>query len=120
MHSHFTSILFDLKELTISSVENIQDDFLIHVQPIDDLQPCPRVSGNGCDSQGKAYQRKVRHLPAFGHRVFLFMPAIRMMCKHCEASFVWQYECVASGKRYTKKFEASLPFKCLGRLYPCS
>ena len=35
MHSHFTSLLFDLKELTISSIENVQDDFLIHVQPID-------------------------------------------------------------------------------------
>ena len=114
MHSHFTSILFDLKELTISSVENIQDDFLIRVQPIDDLQPCPQCQGMDVIRKGTAYQRKVRHLPAFGHRVFLFVPAIRMMCKHCEASFVWQYECVASGKRYTKQFEASLPYQVLG------
>lgn len=42
------------------------------------------------------------------------MPAIRMMCKHCEASFVWKYECVASGKRYTKPFGASLPDRVLG------
>ena len=90
MHSHFTSILFDLKELTISSVENIQDDFLIRVQPIDDLQPCPQCQGMDVIRKGTAYQRKVRHLPAFGHHVFLFVPAIRMMCKHCEASFVWQ------------------------------
>ena len=37
-----------------------------------------------------------------------------MMCKHCEASFVWQYECVAPGERYTKQFKASLPSHVLG------
>jgi len=114
MHSHFTSILFDLKELTISHVEKEHDAFLIHVQPTQDLQPCPQCQRTEVIRKGIPYQRKVRHLPAFGHRVFLLFPAIRMMCKHCEASFVWHYECVAPGKRYTKSFEASLPSHVIG------
>lgn len=114
MHSHFTNLLLDLKELSISHVEKERDDFFIHVQPIEYLQPCPQCQGMKVIRKGSAYQRKVRHLSAFGHRVFLLMPAIRMMCKHCEVSFVWQYECVASGKRYTKPFEASLPNQVIG------
>ncbi|PMC37489.1 transposase [Bacillus sp. UMB0899] len=114
MHSHFTSDLFDLKELSISTIENREDDFFIHVQPMDYLQACPQCQGMKVIRKGSAYQRKVRHLPAFGHRTFLLMPAIRMMCKDCEASFVWQYDCVGPGKRYTKSFEASLPNQVLG------
>lgn len=108
MHSHFTNLLLDLKELNISDAEIRHDEFFIHAQPTDYLQPCPQCQKEDVIRKGNAYLRKVRHLPAFGHRVFLFLPAIRMMCKHCEVSFVWQYECVASGKRYTKQFEASL------------
>ncbi|WP_442893633.1 transposase family protein [Bacillus sp. 2205SS5-2] len=81
---------------------------------MDYLQPCPQCRGLDVIRKENAYQRKVRHLPAFGHRVFLFIPAIRMMCKHCEISFVWKYECVASGKSYTKQFEASLSYQVLG------
>jgi transposase len=88
MHSHFTNLLLDLKELFISHVEKVHDDFFIYVQPIDYLQPCPQCQGENVIRKGSAYLRKVRHLPAFGHRVFLFMPAIRMMCKHCEASLM--------------------------------
>jgi transposase len=90
MHSHFTNLLLDLKELSISRVEKEHHDCFIHVQPNDDLQPCPQCHGIEVIRKGIAYQRKVRHLSAFGHCVFLFMPSIRMMCKHCEASFVWQ------------------------------
>lgn len=37
-----------------------------------------------------------------------------MSCKHCEASFVWQYTYVSPGKRYTKQFESSLPSHVVG------
>ncbi|MED0766060.1 transposase family protein [Aneurinibacillus thermoaerophilus] len=30
----------------------------------------------------------MRHLSTFGHIVFLHLPAIRMTCKECQASFV--------------------------------
>lgn len=114
MHSHFTSLLFDLKELSISSIENVQDDFFIHAQPTDWLQDCPQCKGKNVIRKGCAYLRKVRHLSAFGRRVYLLLPAIRMSCKQCEASFVWQYECVTPGKRYTKQFEASLTGQIVG------
>lgn len=114
MHSHFTNLLLDIKELSISDVEKVEADFWIHVQPTDHLQSCPQCHGKDVIRKGCAYQRKVRHLPAFGCRVFLFLPAIRLMCKQCDVSFVWKYGCVAPGKRYTKKFEASLPGHVVG------
>lgn len=114
MHSHFTSLLLDLKELTISNVENINDDFYIHVQPVEYLQSCPQCKETDVIRKGCAYQRKVRHLSAFGHRVYLLLPSIRLCCKHCGVSFVWQYDCVAPGKRYTKQFEDSLPGHVVG------
>lgn len=114
MHSHFTSLLFDLKELSISNIENVQGDFFIHVQPTDHLQACSQCKGKNVIRKGCAYLRKVRHLSAFGSRVYLLLPAIRMSCKQCEASFVWHYTCVSPGKRYTKQFEASLPGHVVG------
>lgn len=114
MHSHFTSLLLDLKELSISNIEKVQDDFLIHVQPVDYLQACPQCQGTAVIRKGCAYQRKVRHLSAFGRRVFLLLPAIRLFCKQCEASFVWQYTCVMLGKQYTIQFEDSLPSHVVG------
>lgn len=114
MHSHFTSLLLDLKELFISSVEKINDDFYIHAQPVEYLQSCPQCEESAVIRKGCAYQRKVRHLPAFGHRVYLVLPSIRLCCKHCGISFVWHYDCVAPGKRYTKQFEDSLPGHVIG------
>lgn len=114
MHSHFTSLLLDLKELSISNVENIQHDFFIHVYPTEYLQICPQCQGENIIRKGIAYQRKVRHLSAFGRRVFLLLPAIRLFCKQCDITFVWQYSCVARGKRYTKSFEASIPSQVVG------
>lgn len=64
--------------------------------------------------RGTAYQRKVRHLPAFGKRVYLLLPAIRLSCTNCPANFVWAYHCVEPKKRYTKAFEASLPKQAIG------
>ncbi|MGM0877725.1 MAG: transposase family protein [Bacillota bacterium] len=120
MHSHFNSILLDLKELTIFQVEKTDEDFFIHVKPTAYTQPCPACHSNQVIRRGVAYQRKVCHLPTFGRRVFLILPAIRMTCTHCEASFVWQYECVAPGKRYTRSFEASLPNQVVGNRDSCS
>lgn len=114
MHSHFTNLLLDIKELSISDVQKVDADFWIQVQPTDHLQACPQCHGKEVIRKGCAYQRKIRHLPAFGCRVFLLLPAIRLMCKRCDVSFVWNYGCVAPGKRYTKKFEASLPHHVVG------
>jgi transposase len=114
MHSHFTNILFDLPELNIRHIQKENEFFFIEAEPVDYTQHCPICAASETIRRGTAYRRKVRHLPAFGRRVFLILPAIRMTCTHCEASFVWQYECVAPGKRYTKSFEASLPNQVMG------
>ncbi|MEK4404831.1 transposase family protein [Sporosarcina sp. FSL K6-6792] len=90
MHAHFTSLLLNLKEITITNIVNVQDDFYIYVQPTDYLQVCPQCEGRNVIRKGTAYERKVRHLPAFGRCVYLLLPAIRMSCNQCGASFVWQ------------------------------
>ncbi|MGE6370978.1 transposase family protein [Planococcus kocurii] len=86
MHSHFTNLLLDIKELSISDVQKVDADFRIHVQPTDHLQSCPQCYGKDVIRKGCAYQRKVRHVPAFGSRVFLLLPAIRLMCRRCDVS----------------------------------
>lgn len=114
MHSHSINILLNLPELNICHISETEDAFLLEVEPIGFTQPCPVCSSCHVIRRGTAYMRRVRHLPAFGRTVYLLLPAIRMTCKDCQASFVWQYTCVASGKRYTKAFEASLPAQVTG------
>lgn len=63
MHSHFTGLL-DFKELSISNIENVQDDFFIYVQPTDYPQTCTQCQGTAIIRKDYAYQRKVRHLLA--------------------------------------------------------
>src|SRR5690606_10408207 len=60
------------------------------------------------------YIRHVRHLPAFDKKTFLCVPAIRMSCKACRMTFVWQYESVEPKKRYTKAFGSQLPKHIMG------
>lgn len=109
MHSHSIKVLLDLPELNVCAIQKVKDQVLIEVTPIDATQPCPVCASTQTIRRGTAYQRKVRHLPAFGKRVYLLLPAIRLTCKDCHAHFVWHYDCVAPKKRYTKAFEATLP-----------
>lgn len=114
MHSQFNNILLDLPELKIGQVQKENQEIFIYAQPVDYTQPCPICSSTQTVRRGIAYTRKIRHLSAFGKRVFLQLPAIRLSCCSCHAKFVWQYECVAPKKRYTKAFEASLPKQVVG------
>ncbi len=77
-------------------------------------QSCPICASPHTIRRGISYRRKVRHLDAFGCQVYLKLPAIRLSCKHCTASFVWDYAFVAPKKRYTKAFEATLPKQAIG------
>lgn len=114
MHSYSTNILLNLPELNICLIHEETDAFLLNVEPVTRTQPCPCCGSEHVIRRGVAYTRKVRHLPAFGRPVYLCLPAIRMTCKGCHASFVWQYACVAPGKRYTKAFESALPSQVVG------
>lgn len=114
MHSHSIKVLLDLPELNVRTIQKEHDQVLIEMTPIDTTQPCPICASMQTIRRGTAYQRKVRHLDAFGKRVYLFLPAIRLTCKKCHAHFVWHYDCVAPKKRYTKAFEATLPKQAIG------
>lgn len=114
MHSHSIKDLLDLPELNVRTIQKEQDQVLIEVTPIDATQPCPVCASTQTIRRGTAYQRKVRHLAAFGKRVYLLLPAIRLTCKDCHAHFVWHYDCVAPKKRYTKAFETTLPKQAIG------
>lgn len=114
MHSHSIKVLLDLPELNVCAIQKEKDQVLIEVTPIDATQPCPVCASTQIIRRGTAYQRKVRHLAAFGKRVYLLLPAIRLTCKDCHAHFVWHYDCVAPKKRYTKAFEATLPKQAIG------
>lgn len=114
MHSHFNNTLLDLPELNATKIHKEDDHFLFEVEPVEHTQDCPICGFSQTIRRGVAYSRRVRHLPAFGRRVYLLLPAIRLSCNRCLASFVWQYDCVASKKRYTKLFEASLSKHAIG------
>lgn len=114
MHSYSIKGLLDLPELNVCHIQKEQDQVLIEVAPIDYTQPCPICSSTQTIRRGMAYRRKVRHLGAFGKLVYLILPAIRLSCNDCQANFIWQYDCVAPKKRYTKAFEATLPKQVIG------
>lgn len=97
MHSHFTSFLLDLKEPTISNAENINDNFHIHVQPVEYLQSCLQCKEKDVIRKDFAYQRKVPHLSAFVRRIYLLFPFNRLCCKTVNLLFsgsmtVWNPE----------------------------
>lgn len=114
MNSYFINNLVELKDLNITESSRVENVIFLHTQPTELIQSCPSCHSSQVIRRGTAYNRKVRHLPAFECKVFLILPAIRMTCKICDASFVWNYECVTPGKRYTKAFEESLPKQVLG------
>lgn len=114
MHSHSIKDLLNLPQLNIVKTERMDTEIFIDVEPSDYLQPCPICTSSHTIRRGTAYTRKVRHLDAFGCHVYLKLPAIRLSCKECTASFVWDYSFVAQKKRYTKAFEATLPKQAIG------
>ncbi|WP_285398114.1 hypothetical protein [Lysinibacillus sp. fls2-241-R2A-57] len=83
-------------------------------EPIELKQSCLICKSNQTIRRGISYRRTVRHLDAFGCRVYLKLPAIRLSCKAYIAAFVWHYEFVAPNKRYTKAFETTLPKQAIG------
>lgn len=114
MHAHSIKDLWDLPQLKIIATEKVNQQIFIDVMPIESKQSCPVCQSHQTIRRGISYRRTVRHLDAFGCRVYLKLPAIRLSCKACTASFVWQYPFVAPKKRYTKAFEATLPKQAVG------
>lgn len=114
MHTHFNNILLDLPEILVLNITKVDNQILIEASPVEHTQCCPVCASAQTIRRGTVYTRKVRHLSAFGQRVYLLLPVIRMSCTICHALFVWHYEFVAPKKRYTNAFEAALPKHVIG------
>lgn len=114
MHSHSIKELWDLPQLNIVKTEKIENQIFIEALPNENTQSCPICTSSHTIRRGTSYTRKVRHLDAFGCQVYLMLPAIRLSCNECTASFVWNYPFVAPKKRYTKAFEDTLPKQAIG------
>ncbi|WP_093335863.1 transposase family protein [Salibacterium halotolerans] len=106
MYVHSINDLLDLPELKITSVQKEMDTIDFGVEPCTSRQSCPTCrSKERVIRRGVAYRRKVRDLAAFGSKVFLHLPAIRLYCHSCKGSFVWNYESVEPKKKVTKRLE---------------
>jgi transposase len=115
MHSQSINFLLDIPELNVTQVH--KDDngaILLDVEPTVHIQSCPYCQSKKVIRRGRGYTRKVRHLPTFEKPIFLCLPAIRMSCKDCDASFVWRYDCVEPGERYTKAVKEAILTQVMG------
>ncbi len=107
MHFQYIIELLDLPEIRVVDISiTDQKHVIIEVVPVEYIQKCPCCFSSSVKRMGIPYHRKVRHLSAFGKTVYLRLPAIRMQCKECFATFVWEYSFVGAKKRYTKQFES--------------
>lgn len=110
MHSQYINFLLDIPEFQVCTIypNETEQSIFIEVTPVSHVQPCPYCQGHSVIRNGIPYHRKVRHLSAFEKKVYLFIPAIRLRCKDCDKTFIWMYESVEQGKRFTKAFETNV------------
>ena len=116
MHSQYINFLLDIPEFQIHTIypEEENHSIFIEVEPVSRLQPCPYCQSTSVIRNGVPYKRKVRHLPAFEKKTFLLIPAIRLRCKDCDQTFMWEYDSVEPGKRFTKAFQRKIPRHVIG------
>ncbi|WP_081750752.1 transposase family protein [Paenibacillus maysiensis] len=75
------------------------------VTPVAHKQCCPLCQTDEfVIRKGINTPRLVRHLPAFGKKIVLVVPTIRMYCSSCGAGFVWAYDFVGAKRRYSHLF----------------
>lgn len=107
MHLQYTELLLGLPEVNVKKIISIDENTLqIEVVPQGQRQNCPLCqSDQSVIRKGTNKARKVQHLPSFGKRVYLYLPAIRLYCKSCNCHFSWNYSFVGEKKRYTYAFK---------------
>jgi transposase len=96
MQNKYIKGMLNIPELHINQFLLMNEDEVhIEVKPTSNKQCCPvcRRDKFVCLKGSNGF-RKVRHLPAFGKKVYLIVPSIRMFCSSCEIGFVWLYEFV--------------------------
>lgn len=116
MQTQYINQLLDLPEVRIHQITPVSaDEIHIDAVPVAKRQCCPICcSEEFVILKGSNGLRKIRHLPAFGKRIYLLVPAIRMLCTACKVSFVWTYGFVGPKKRYSYHFEEQAVEQSLG------
>lgn len=106
MQNQYIKEMLEIPELQIHQILPMSaDEVHIEVIPVAHKQGCPFCQlDEFVIRKGTNGPRTVRHLPAFGKKVFLVVPTIRMHCSLCEISFVWIYEFVGPKRRYSHLF----------------
>lgn len=106
MQNQYIKEMLNIPELHIKQIVPIRTDE-IHIEaiPIAFKQACPLCqSEEYVIRKGTNAPRIIRHLPAFGKKVFIVVPTIRLMCSSCEVGFVWSYSFVDPKRQYSHLF----------------
>lgn len=116
MQNQYINEWLNIPELHIKQILCSNDDELhLEAIPVTQRQCCP-VCGSvqHVIRKGKNGIRIVRHLPVFGKKSYLHVPAIRLQCTDCEVGFGWSYEFVGPKQRYSKLFRSHTVEQTLG------
>jgi transposase len=116
VHTDYINLLLGLPEFRVSKIvpNEANDSVLVEVIAIITLPSCPYCGKHAIIHNGVPYHRTVRHLPIFGKKAFLLIPAIRLCCTACDATFMHEYKCIEPYKRFTKAFQQQTPRHVIG------
>jgi transposase len=101
MQNPYIKEMLDLPELQVNQILSMDvDEIHIETTPVVHKQGCPL-----CQSDEFVIRKGTNTpRPAFGKKVYLVVPTIRMNCSSCEAGFVWTYAFVGPKRRYSQLF----------------
>ena len=94
----------------------------VELEVLDTPPSCPYCAGSSLRSKGR-YQRRVRHLEAFGHQTFLTVHCRRYWCQDCDVSFVQPLPGILPGRHTSEPYRNivyerhhdGVPASCLAR-----
>jgi transposase len=94
----------------------------VELEVLDTPPSCPYCAGSSLRSKGR-YQRRVRHLEAFGHQTFLTVHCRRYWCRDCDVSFVQALPGILPGRHSSEPYRNvvyerhhdGVPASCLAR-----
>ncbi|OMF26761.1 ISL3 family transposase [Paenibacillus sp. FSL H8-0548] len=116
MQIQYINEMLDIPELQIKQIVRISaDEIHIEVTPIAQKQCCSICrSDEYVIRKGSNDIRSVRHTPAFGKKVYLLVPSIRLACNQCDVGFVWVYEFVGTKRQYSNLFRERAAEQAIG------
>jgi transposase len=75
----------------------------VELEVLDTPRSCPYCAGSSLRSKGR-YQRRVRHLEAFGHQTLLLVHCRRFWCRDCAVSFVQPLPGILPGRHSSEPY----------------